>query len=105
MRFNSLTRWGCAGLGLSLTLACSGAGGPDGGSAAASSVRTFYDHLNAGRYDDAKTLYTVEARQQIFPDARAEEGFRNWAIVETHNRSLAEFNVVSETEAETGITI
>ena len=105
MRFDSLTRPAGAALILSLVIACSGAGGPQVGNAATSTVRTFYDHLNAGRYDEAKALYTAEARQQIFPDASASEGFRDWAIVETHNSSLTEFNVVSETQAETGITI
>jgi hypothetical protein len=105
MRFDSLMKAAGAALILAVAVACSGAGGPQGGNDAAGAVRTFYDHLNAGRYDDAKTLYTAEARQQIFPDADATEGFQNWAIVETHNRSLTEFNVVSETEAETGITI
>lgn len=104
MRFNSLMKAAGATLILALAVACSGAG-PGGEGDAESTVRTFYDHLNAGRYDDAKALYTEEARQQIFPDANASEGFENWAIVETHNRSLTEFNVVSETKAETGITI
>ncbi len=104
MRFNSLMKAAGAALILALAVACSGAG-PGGEGDAESTVRTFYDHLNAGRYDDAKALYTEEARQQIFPDANASEGFENWAIVETHNRSLTEFNVVSETKAETGITI
>lgn len=104
MRFNSLMKAAGAALILALAVACSGAG-PGGEGDAESTVRTFYDHLNAGRYDDAKALYTEEARQQIFPDANASEGFENWAIVETHNRSLTEFNVVSETEGPTGITI
>ncbi len=104
MRFNSLMKAAGAALILALAVACSGAG-PGGPGDAESTVRTFYDHLNAGRYDDAKALYTEEARQRIFPDASAAEGFENWAIVETHNRSLTEFNVVSETEGETGITI
>lgn len=104
MRFNSLMKAAGAALILALAVACSSAG-PGGEGDAESTVRTFYDHLNAGRYDDAKALYTEEARQRIFPDASAAEGFENWAIVETHNRSLTEFNVVSETEGETGITI
>ena len=105
MRFNSLTRSAAAALILALVVACGGGAGPGSEGDAASTVRTFYDHLNAGRYDHAKALYTAEARQEIFPDSSAAEGFRNWAIVQTHNRSLTEFNIVSETEAETGITI
>jgi len=104
MRFSTRTR---AALGVSilaLAIACSG-GGPEDGSAAVSTVRTFYDHLNAGRYDAAKALYTAETLEQIFPDATAEEGFRNWAIVETHKGGLAEFNVVSETESPAGILV
>ena len=105
MRFNTLAR---AALGVSilaLAVACSGGGEPQGGSDAASTVRTFYDHLNAGRYEDAKALYTAETLQQIFPDASAEEGFRNWAIIETHKGGLAEFNIVNETESPAGILI
>ncbi len=105
MRFNSLMKAAGAALIVVLAVACGGAAGPGSEGDAESTVRTFYDHLNAGRYDDAKALYTAETRQQIFPDASAAEGFKNWAIVETHNRSLTEFNVLSETKAETGITI
>ena len=105
MRFNSLTKPAGVGLILALVVACGGAAGPESQNDAASTVRTFYDHLNAGRYDSAKALYTEETRQQIFPDASAEEGFRNWAIVETHNKSLTEFNIVSETESPGGIMI
>ena len=104
MRFNSLMKPAGAALILVLAVACGGGGPADEGDAA-STVRTFYDHLNAGRYDNAKALYTEETRQEIFPDASAAEGFENWAIVETHNRSLTEFNIVSETEGPTGITI
>ena len=42
---------------------------------------------------------------QIFPDAEADEGFRNWAVVETHNQSMTGLNVLSESEGETGVTI
>ena len=105
MRFNPLTRAALAGLYLAVAVACSGGGGTDGGSDAASTVRTFYEHLNAGHYEDAKALYTVETREQIFPDASAEEGFRNWAVVETHDRSMTEFKIVSETESDGGISI
>ncbi len=104
MRFNSLMKAAGAALILALAVACSSAG-PGGEGDAESTVRTFYDHLNAARYDKATALYTAETRQQIFPDASSAEGFRNWAIVETHNRSLTEFKIVSETEAETGIMI
>jgi hypothetical protein len=104
MRTRHSTTFGVAVLFLTVFIGCSGGGGEtDGGPASA--VRTFYDHLNAGRYADAKALYLDEVRAQIFPDESADEGFRNWATVETHNRTLTDFNVVSETEAETGITL
>jgi hypothetical protein len=105
MRFDSLTRAVLTASILALAIACSGGGDPAGGSAAASTVQSFYDHLNARRYADAKALYTDETRGQIFPDAGAEEGFRNWAVVETHNQSLTEFNIVSETESPDGVMI
>lgn len=105
MGFNSRMKPAGAALILALAVACGGAAGPGSEGDAASTVRTFYDHLNAARYDKATALYTAETRQQIFPDASSAEGFRNWAIVETHNRSLTEFKIVSETEAETGIMI
>jgi len=105
MRFDSTTRAVLVTSFLALALACGAGGGAEGGSDAASTVRTFYDHLNARRYDDAKALYTEETRAQIFPDAGAEEGFRNWAVVETHKQGLKEFSIVSETENPDGITI
>ena len=105
MRFNTITGAALSALILALAVACSGAGTPQDGSAAASTVRTFYEHLNAGRYADAKALYTAETREQIFPDAGADEGFRNWAVVETHDKSLREVKIVSETEGEDGVTI
>jgi hypothetical protein len=105
MRFASLTRAVLAAWILALVIACSGGGGPQGTSEAASTVQTFYDHLNTGRYDAAKALYTEETRGQIFPDADAEEGFRNWAVVETHNQSLTQFKIVGETENTDGVMI
>ncbi len=88
-------------------LACAGGGG--GGDAedgsAASTIRSFYDHLNAGRHEDAKALYSEEARRNIFPDARADKGFREWASAETHEGGLTAFEVIGETEVENGITI
>ena len=106
LRFDSLARATITAVVLAAAVACSGGdGSADEGSDAAAAVRTFYDHLNAGRFDDAKALYTAETREQIFFDASAEEGFRNWATVETHNSGLTEFKIVSETEGAGGVTI
>jgi hypothetical protein len=106
MRFDLLTRAVLTAWIMALLIACGGGGGPpQGESPAASAVQTFYDHLNRGKYDAAKALYTKETREQIFPDADAEEGFRDWAVVETHNQSLTEFNVVTETESPDGVMI
>lgn len=104
MRTRPSRTFGFATLFLTLMVGCSGGesetqGGP------ASIVRTFYDHLNAGRYAAAKALYLDEVRSQIFPDASADEGFENWAVVETHNRTLQKFTVVGETEVENGVTV
>jgi hypothetical protein len=105
MRFDLLARAVLTAWILALLIGCSGGGGPQGESQAASAVQTFYDHLNTGKYDAAKALYTEQTRAQIFPDADADEGFRNWAVVETHNQSLTEFNVVTETENPDGVMI
>ncbi|NIL99463.1 MAG: DUF4878 domain-containing protein [Acidobacteria bacterium] len=106
MPLSPLTRVLLVALLLAPVVACSGGGGAGGdGSDAVSVVRTFYDHLNAGNYDDAKALYTTDTRDQIFIDADSEEGFRNWAVVETHNQSLTDLKVLTETKGEDGVTI
>jgi len=92
-----------------LLLCCSGlracGGGPADQGPAAETVRTFYEHLNQGRYAEAKTLYSEATRQQIFPDFSADAGFREWAAIETHDGGLEAFKVVSEAELEGMVTI
>jgi len=104
MRFKPSMRFCVLAVFSALVLGCSG-GGTETQGGAASTVRTFYDHLNAGQYDDAKALYTDDVRGQIFPDSDADEGFREWADLETHERTLKDFTVVNETDAEGGTTI
>jgi len=105
MRFSSLARPTLGILILSLVVACSGGGESGGVSDAAATVRTFYEHLNDGRYAEAKALYSTETMEQIFPDESAEAGFQDWAVVETHKGGLAEFSIVSETKSESGVVI
>jgi len=82
-------------------VACSGGPADEGGAAA--TVKSFYEHLDSGRYDKAIALYDAETKRQLVPDEGAMDGFRGWA--ETEIRDGITFNVVNETELDGAVTI
>ena len=41
----------------------------------------------------------------MLPDASSMDGFKMWAVAETHESTLNEVNVISETEGEGSVTI
>jgi hypothetical protein len=79
--------------------------GPAGEEGAAATVRDFYEHLDAGRFEEAKALYDDATRGQLFPDSGSDEVFREWAAMETHGGTLTDFNVVGQTESDGAVTI
>ncbi|MCP3979837.1 MAG: DUF4878 domain-containing protein [bacterium] len=78
---------------------CSGsgsAGGPGG------AVEAFYDHMNGGRYDEAKALYANDAGvEDIFS---GDMSFADWAEFETRDGSVDAVTIVEETVSEDGST-
>ena len=87
-----------------LALACSG-GATDDVGGPAGAVKTFYAHLDSGRYDEAVAMYDPVTKEQLLPDADSMDGVKMWAVTETHESTLNEVNVISETEGEGSVTI
>jgi hypothetical protein len=90
-------------LALALTLACSSGGeseGPGG------TVQLFYQHLNDGKYNDAKEMYNAEARATLDdPELSSDAGFRTWANTQTKERSISEVEILESATDDTGATI
>lgn len=85
-------------LGL-LVLACSSPAPPSGPTEA---VEQFYRHLNAGNFGKAKALYSAEARSTLAdPDSASDEGFAQWAGIETKDGKVDEVRVTQEDTQET----
>ena len=87
---------------VTLIVACSGsdqATGPGG------AVQRFYEHLNAGDYAAAKSLYNAEALRLLNdPEFSSDEGFANWAKGHTRDGSISEVTILGTEELESGET-
>ena len=66
-------------------------------------VQIFYQHLNDGAYDDARSLYNQEALAVIEdPNFSSEESYREWARSETKQGLVDRVEIVDTTLDETG---
>lgn len=89
-------RTSVAVLVLALLAACSSsepeqaAAPADTGPRAEEAVKAFYDHLNAGRHDEALALYTEQIRSGL---QSADSGFADWAKSETHEGNIQNVEV------------
>ncbi len=83
-------------LAAALLLGCTPGGEPLESSGPVASVKSFYRHLNEGNYDEAKALYTAEARQAV----EDPELFRSWAEQATRQGTISEIQIISESDQE-----
>jgi len=75
---------------------CSGA--PDDGPGP--TVQRFFDHMNTGDYDAAKSLYTAEVLAVLEdPEFSSDDSFRDWAAQLTRDGTIASVEI-SATETD-----
>ena len=90
-------------LAFGLLLACSQSGEAEGPGGA---VQIFYEQLNDGNYNNAKEMYTAEARATLDdPELSSAGGFRTWADTQTKKRSISKVEILQEEPDDSGATI
>lgn len=67
-------------------------------------VQIFYNHLNAGEYEAAYTLYSTEATGIVPPPGEATV-LEQWATAETREQTLKRVVILESTETENSATI
>jgi len=66
---------------------------------AAQTVQEFYEHLNDGNYDAARSLYNAEARGVLLdPNSASDEAYSAWAELETKEGKIDRVEIVGEEE-------